>query len=137
MMPDEVCLEGLVNTAKRISDLEYQRRVWVPHLGGQGDTWEETCNAFFDDWDANWFVDMRLDSQPLNERTKSALRQLRSLFEADANNRGDFADPADLVEDPHWQLVCAAAQIFLRAIEFDSAWPRLPASDKVFRPEAG
>jgi hypothetical protein len=95
-----------------ISDLEYQKRVWILGKGPEEDDYGETVNLFFDD------VDPILNDYRnfgISKDQYQLLRKFRNEFEA-------FSDThyheLEFIDTPEWGTIMAHAKDILKAFNY-------------------
>lgn|GEM_PF-1481320 len=105
MMQYEDWIKSLISVVKVVADKEYQERVWLRGEGPEVDSWDETINRFFDDYDADNFVENHMVAAGLSESQQHSLRDLRDALNRYNDRIGDDYLLQTILNDPGWQRI--------------------------------
>ncbi len=103
-------IDGYVNVVTRISDIEYQKRVWIKGEGPECDDFDETVCQFFD------------ISDPLlsNFKNFNFSQQQLTLLKEFSNDFRKFSEknylPEEFIDSPDWKKIIQSAQKVLQSI---------------------
>ncbi len=113
-LSDKVKKQILINilkVIKRISDKEYQKRVWILGEGPEVDDFDETCCNLFDDYDCNSIIENYKDFE-ITEPQKKLLKKFRDKFRT-------FSDenfwPPEFIDTPEWAKITEMAEDVLKS----------------------
>ena len=103
--------EFLINISA-ISDIEYQKRVWIRCEGPECDDFTETVCYFFDDGDP---ILKKHKDYGITDKQYDLLIKFRNEFEAfsDKNNW-----PEDFINTPEWARIMEMAKEILKAFDY-------------------
>lgn len=122
-------MKFLLEVIQDISDLNYQRRLWIEGIPGLIGDWEETMCTFFDDTNIDEFLkDLTSKSNPefgLSAHQIEELWKLRNILRVYSNkiykeledNHRSYAYPKDILADARWHKVVECAKETLKAFE--------------------
>jgi hypothetical protein len=117
--------EEVIDAVRALSDLDYQRRVWVAgeSIGPDFfDSLQERIHTLFDDADVLPEPGHRLGVLLRDDREVEALRPLGRMLDEVVNDLGDVPD-ARYLADPRWPQVVHRATAALAALTTDGASP--------------
>ena len=108
--------QNVINAAKRAADRTYQERVWFGH-GPERDSPDELLCTFLDDLVFEEF----LVHPNLSQSERTAASHLYKTVEAYADCTPKTLKPSDVIDDPCFEGVRAAAAEFLKSARADQA----------------
>jgi len=94
---------------RRISDKEYQLRVWIRGQGPECDDFDETCCLFFGEGDS---VIKKHKEFGINEFQFILLKSFRDEFKR-FSDENDF--PNEFIDTPEWNRITEMAKEVLKA----------------------
>jgi hypothetical protein len=107
----EAVLAGIVETISAIADEESQRRLWLGARTDDYDSPDEVFCRFFDDYNADHFIDNDCLQSPLASREQCLmLAKFRDALNEYSNRHGEHLSPEVLLVDPEWHHVCQMAR---------------------------
>lgn len=122
MIPFDVRLVNFLGSASFIADKSLQRAMWI-----DGNTkvssvisLGELYAQFFDDNDIDNFIADELDTAPLTNEQKNAIRSLRDALNDFSKAPGKTSkemNDADVIEDPEWGDLIRLARATLTVFE--------------------
>lgn len=113
----------MLEVIQDISDIDYQRRLWIEGIPGFLGSWDETLCGFFDDANIDEFLkDLTPESNPefgLSAHQIEQLWKLRNIFDAYDPKvpKYSYVDPKKVLADPEWHKVVECAKDTLKAFE--------------------
>lgn len=111
MMDHEIWLAGILEVISDIADEESQKRLWLNVGSGDYDSPDEVFCRFFDDYDADNFIDNDcLHSPKVSREQCLMLSKFRDVLTEYGKKHGDFLSPEVLLGDPEWHQVCKMAK---------------------------
>jgi len=108
-------IEVFLETIESISDIEYQKRVWIRGEGPECDDFDETACFFLEDSDPilENYKDFNItDSQ------YSLLKKLADAFENFSDTIGEDYLPQDFLSFPEWEKIVEMAKEVLQAFNY-------------------
>jgi len=106
-------LDRLLSTIYDISDIEYQKRVWIRGEGPEVDDFEETINYFFDDTE---FVCKDYKAYGVSENQYQLLIKFRDAFDT---FRDDYHYPLDFIDTYEWKKIMSMAREVTEAFHYN------------------
>ena len=112
MMTFEAWLDCVLDAARNISSLEFQRKAWFPG-GSEVSSPEETYQVLMEDCTADLFFETY--GRRFTEEQMRSWFRLRSSLEGYYDKLSAHPDPNQVLYDPNWDLVRQSAEEFVRA----------------------
>ena len=110
------CMKYKLEIIQNISDLDYQRRLWIEgSIPNSMGSWEDTMNDFDID---DFLKDLTPESHPefdLSQVQIDALWKLRDRVDYYCSVTPKYMNPHNVLADPRWHEVAACAQVTLKA----------------------
>ena len=106
----------LISTVCDISDLEYQKRVWVRGEGPEVDCFIETAEGFLSGYDGFKDFDTRYEEYGLTKEQFLVLKALRQKI-YDYNG---FDSDEEIINDPKWLEIVNFAKIVYKKLHRNS-----------------
>ena len=111
MMDHETWLAGILKTISGIADEESLKRLWLSVRTDDYDSPDEVFCRFFDDFDADNFIDNCCLQLPHVSREQCLmLAKFRDALNEYGKKHGEHLSPEELLEDPEWHQVCKMAK---------------------------
>lgn len=105
MMGYREWIGGLLSIVKEIADKDFQERVWLQGRGIEVSSWEEMLCKFFDDYDADNFVDNHMDAAGLSVQQQHAMKDLRDALNNYSDRIGDSYSVQQILDDSEWHRI--------------------------------
>ena len=106
-------LEGFIDIFTRISNKEYQKRVWIQGGGTtECDDFDDTVNDFFESYD---FIIDNYQDLGINKNQHDLLIKFHDEFEK-FSDRSDL--PQDFIDFPEWEKITCMAQEVLSKFNY-------------------
>lgn len=105
-------LNEYLRNISHISDIEYQRRVWIRGEGPEVNDFDEAVCHFFDDGDP--IIDDYKEFG-INEMQYALLINFREEFE---NFSKEHYSPQDFINTPEWRKITEMAKEVLKAFNY-------------------
>lgn len=105
-------VEGFLQNLYRISNREYQKRIWIEGAGPECHDFDEAVNDFFDDGDP---ILESYQDYGLSQVQYRLLKKFRDQFKA-FSDENDF--PEEFINTPEWAKIMDAAKNVLQAFNF-------------------
>ena len=109
----------LIRAIGYISDLEYQKRIWIRGEEPEVNNFEETIDFFLDDYEGFKDLATRHKEYGLSDEEFEFLKQFYQKI-YDYNELFDGKTDAEVVEDPKWHEVVALAKIVHKKLHRDT-----------------
>jgi hypothetical protein len=109
---------NVIYAARTASDREYQQRMWFGD-GPEINSPDELFCTFFDDLQLEQFVAL----EELSPHERTAASRLLQALQAYAERSPRHLEPAQVIDDPHFENVRNAAREFLRIVQGGSNHP--------------
>jgi len=110
MMRYKDWVDAIVKTLEEFSSEEFQERVWLRGDGPQVSSYEEAVNRFFDDYDADELINVQWRDAGLTHDERNKLVAFRETLEAFNKLLPKVPHPAEVLGNPGWPRVRAAAR---------------------------
>lgn len=108
----------LLDSIKRIADLEYQHKSWIEgSIPNNVDCWEETMCQFFDDASIDDLLEEIDPNYGWSDKQIEELWKLRNILDDYCEATPKYMNPRDVLSDPRWHKVVACAKETLQAFE--------------------
>lgn len=110
-------MKFILKVIQDISDLDYQRRLWIEGIPGLLGSWEETMNDFDID---DLLKNMTLESNPefgLSAHQIEELWKLKNIVNQYCEATPQCINPREVLSDPRWHKVVKYAKQTLKAFE--------------------
>lgn len=108
----EYILKEHLRNIAGISDIEYQKRVWIKGLGPECDDFTETVCHFFDDGDP---ILSNYKEYNISENQYIILNKFRELFKKFADSHDS---PEEFIDTPEWGEIMKMAKEVLEAFNY-------------------
>lgn len=105
-------LEGFIDNLYRISNKEYQKRIWIEGRGPECHDFDEAVCDFFGDGDA--ILENYKDFE-ITDNQYAILKQFRDAFRLFADDN-DF--PEEFIDTPEWEEITLMAKEVLQAFKY-------------------
>ena len=105
-------LDLVLSLIAAISDIEYQKRVWIRGEGPECDDFDETCCHFFDDGDP---VIKHYKDYGITENQHHLLVKFRDEFRA-FSRKHDL--PEEFIHTPEWKKIMNRATEVLKVFSY-------------------
>jgi len=102
-------METLVRIVKHISDIDYQKRIWIKGEGPEVDDFDETVCHFFQEGDG---VIEKYQDFGLTEHQYQLLKKFRDEFKS-FSDENDY--PEEFINTPEWKKIMNTAKDVLTA----------------------
>ncbi len=110
-------LNEFLNNISGISDVEYQKRVWIRGEGPECDDFTETVCHFFDDGDP---IINNYKNYGISDGQYHLLVNFRNNFEAFCDGPGlEYYLPQNFIDTPEWSKIMEEAKEVLVAFNYD------------------
>jgi hypothetical protein len=106
MMNSKVWCCGILSAVSELSDIEYQRKVWLGEDKDRVSSFIEVVNRMYDDYDVDGFLRTVGPSLRNPSEVTSALKTLETALDSIDNNASD----STIIALPEWPLICALAE---------------------------
>ncbi len=105
-------VEEFLNNLYRISDKEYQRRIWIEGTGPECHDFDEAVNDFFGDGEP---ILENYQDYGLSQNQYRLLKKFHDDFRIFADNN-DF--PENFIDTPEWERIMDLAKGVLKAFNY-------------------
>ena len=110
-------LRSVLNVIYGISDIDYQKRVWVRGEGPEAEDYDESCCNFFQDGEG---VLSHYKDFDLSEKQRQDLKKFRDEFKYfDDNIEINYSVPAEFIDTPEWAKIMESAKKVLKAFNYE------------------
>lgn len=111
-------MDNLLDTIKKISDLDWQRESWVQNsLPNEVSSWEEIMCEFFDDASIDHFLKNIDPKFGLSDEQIELIVGLRDLMNNYANSTPNTMNPGEVLKDQEWQNISMFAKKVILAFK--------------------
>ena len=107
------------NCLREMSDLEYQRRIWLGHDPSKVSSFTELMCRLYDDFTFKDFIKI-MALKSLNADLVKELNDLDSKIESFKKNSASNKDDADIINEPAWIIIANDAKKIL--LNFKQFW---------------
>lgn len=105
-------VEGFLQNLYRISNKEYQRRIWIEGAGPECHDFDEAVNDFFDDGEP---ILQNYQDYGLSQNQYRLLKKFHDEFRIFTDNN-DF--PEEFIDTPEWKEIMNMAKKVLEAFNY-------------------
>ncbi len=105
-------VEGFLQNLYRISNKEYQRRIWIEGAGPECHDFDEAANDFFDDGEP---ILQNYQDYGFSQNQYRLLKKFHDEFRIFADNN-DF--PEEFIDTPEWERIINLAKDVLKAFDY-------------------
>ena len=105
-------LYQFLTTIWGISDIEYQKRIWIRGEGPEWDDFTETVCHFFDDGDP---ILEKYKEYGISDKQYEILKKFRDDFEAFSDG---YSEAFEFIDTPEWAEIMEKAKDVLKAFNF-------------------
>jgi len=106
-------VQGFLENLHRISDIKYQKRVWIEGVGPECHDFDEAVNDFFGDGDP---ILANYKDYGLTNNQYEALKNFRHTFEKFSN---DQYFPQEFIDTPEWISITKMARDVLKGFNYE------------------
>lgn len=118
MMSPQIWLAKLLEVVGIIADESYQREIWL--MGMRSDeisSWQEVVCQFFDDYDADGFLEEHWQYSGMTQSQWDKLAGLRDALNQNLDLFSDTPAPTQVLSSPQWREISRLAKETLMAFE--------------------
>ena len=108
-------IEEFLQNIYRISNKEYQKRIWIEGKGPECHDFDEAVNDFFGDGDP---ILEKYKDFGLTENQLQVLKKFRNQFE-EFSDKNDF--PEEFIDTPEWSRIMDLARDVLKTFNYKKA----------------
>ena len=105
-------VRGFIKIFTRISNKEYQKRVWIEGKGSERDDFDDTVNDFFCECDS---ILEKHKKFGITENQYALLVKFREAFKA-FSDENDY--PGEFIESPEWKKIMEMAKKVLKVFNY-------------------
>lgn len=105
-------LEGFIDIFTRISNKEYQKRIWIEGKGPEVDDFDDTACDFFGECDS---ILKNYKDFGITEDQHKLLKNFRDKFRT-FSDTNDF--PEEFIDTPEWEEIMERAREVLKAFNY-------------------
>lgn len=105
-------LSSLLETIRDISDIEYQKRIWILGEGPEEDSFDDVVNYFLDEADG---ILESYKNFSITDNQYRILKKFRDRFEEFSDNNDS---PEEFIDTPEWEKITEMAKKILNEFNY-------------------